>query len=80
MPPMWATLHGSSTTGHFDSSSCEPNCYAQTISVEGVKKVVIYAGRDVQVGEELTYDYKFAEEEDKIDCFCGSECCRGTLN
>ena len=32
------------------------------------------------MGEEITYDYKFPIEEDKIICLCGSSQCRGTLN
>ena len=31
-------------------------------------------------GEELTYDYKFPLEKDKIPCLCGSLKCRGSLN
>ena len=32
------------------------------------------------IGEELTYDYKFPFEEEKIKCNCGSSKCRGSLN
>ena len=31
-------------------------------------------------GEELTYDYKFPIEEDKIVCLCGMSKCRKYLN
>jgi len=34
----------------------------------------------INVGEELTYDYKFAQEDDKLPCFCGSKKCRKYLN
>ncbi len=30
--------------------------------------------------EELTYDYKFPLEVDKIPCLCGAAKCRGSLN
>jgi SET domain-containing protein len=40
--------------------------------VEGVKRIVIYANRDIEEGEEVTYDYKFPIEEDKIPCLCGA--------
>jgi SET domain-containing protein len=50
------------------------------ITVEGAKKIVIYSKRDIEAGEEITYDYKFPLEEDKIPCLCGSNKCRGTLN
>lgn len=42
------------------------------------KKIVIYANRDIEVGEEITYDYKFPLEADKIPCHCGSKFCKGT--
>jgi SET domain-containing protein len=48
----------------------QPNCYTKIISVEGQKKVVIYSKRAISAGEELTYDYKFPIEENKIPCFC----------
>ena len=40
-----------------------------------MKKIVIYANRDISEGEEITYDYKFPIEDDKIPCFCGAEVC-----
>ena len=44
------------------------------------KKIVIYSKRDIALGEEITYDYKFPIEDDKIPCLCGAPNCRGTLN
>jgi len=64
----------------FINHSCEPNCYARVITLSGEKKIVIYAKRDINIGEEITYDYKFPIEENKIPCFCGAPRCRGTLN
>lgn len=58
----------------------KPNCYAKIIVVEGDKKIVLYALNPIEVGEELTYDYKFPKEDDKIPCLCGAAHCRGTLN
>jgi histone-lysine N-methyltransferase SETD1 len=60
--------------------SFKPNCNAKIITVDGQKKIVIYAKRDIEEGEEITYDYKFPIEADKIPCLCGSRGCRGTLN
>ncbi|KAI8899994.1 histone methyltransferase, partial [Globomyces pollinis-pini] len=51
---------------------CDPNCSAKVINIEGTKRIVIYANRDILEGEEITYDYKFPIEEDKIPCLCGS--------
>ncbi|KAJ2719081.1 Histone-lysine N-methyltransferase setd1b [Coemansia sp. Benny D115] len=64
----------------FVNHSCEPNCIAKTIVADGTKRIVIYASQDIQVGEEVTYDYKFPPEDVKIPCLCGSANCRGYLN
>ncbi|CAN0927312.1 Histone-lysine N-methyltransferase ATXR7 [Linum grandiflorum] len=64
----------------FINHSCEPNCYTKVISVESQKKIFIYAKRHIKAGEEITYNYKFPLEEEKIPCNCGSRKCRGSLN
>ncbi|KAL5206033.1 hypothetical protein ABZP36_034242 [Zizania latifolia] len=64
----------------FINHSCEPNCYTKVITVEGQKKIFIYAKRRIYAGEELTYNYKFPLEEKKIPCHCGSRRCRGSMN
>lgn len=58
----------------------QPNCCAKIVTVESQKKIVIYSKRDIGVREEITYDYKFPLEEDKISCLCGAVGCRGSLN
>ena len=58
----------------------QPNCYAKIVTLENEKKIVIYSKRDIQVNEEITYDYKFPIEDEKIPCLCGAPQCRGTLN
>ncbi|KAI9205864.1 SET domain-containing protein [Polychytrium aggregatum] len=64
----------------FINHCCDPNCNAKIITVDGQKKIVIYAGRTILEGEEITYDYKFPIEDEKIPCRCGAEACRGYLN
>lgn len=66
----------------FINHACEPNCVAQIISHEGKKKVGIYSKREINTGEELTYDYKFQieAEGEKIKCYCGSTKCRLFMN
>ncbi|OZJ06142.1 hypothetical protein BZG36_00965 [Bifiguratus adelaidae] len=64
----------------FINHCCTPNCSAKIITVDKQKKIVIYANRDIEKDEEITYDYKFPIEADKIPCLCGSSGCRGTLN
>ena len=58
----------------------QPNCYARIITVNGQKKIVVYSKTDIHRGDEITYDYKFPIEDQKIPCFCGAPTCRGTLN
>ncbi|KAJ3266984.1 U3 snoRNP protein [Chytriomyces hyalinus] len=64
----------------FINHCCDPNCNAKIITVDTQKKIVIYANKPVAEGEEVTYDYKFPIEEDKIPCLCGATACRGFLN
>ncbi|KAI9143587.1 histone methyltransferase, partial [Paraphysoderma sedebokerense] len=64
----------------FINHCCDPNCTARIITVDGKKKIVIYAKYDIEQGEEITYDYKFPKEDVKIPCYCGAKACRGSLN
>ena len=64
----------------FINHSCDPNCYAKIIPVGTEKRIAIYSKRDIEVNEEITYDYKFPLEDEKIPCYCGASACRGTLN
>jgi histone-lysine N-methyltransferase SETD1 len=73
-----ATRYGN--LARFINHSCYPNCYAKIVTVESQKKIVIYSRRDIDVNEEITYDYKFPLEDNKIPCFCGATSCRGSLN
>ncbi|KAL0489521.1 histone-lysine N-methyltransferase [Acrasis kona] len=73
-----ATTRGN--LARFINHSCDPNCCAKVIRVDDEKKVVIYALKPIMVGEELTYDYKFPFEDEKIPCHCGSKKCKKWLN
>ena len=70
--------------GRLINHSCGPNLYSKIVdtSLDGPKRIAFFANRDLPIGTELTYDYRFKEENDdeKIACFCGSPACRGTLN
>ncbi|KAI0028066.1 hypothetical protein K488DRAFT_80875 [Vararia minispora EC-137] len=66
--------------GRLINHSCDPNCTAKIITIQGEKKIVIYAKQDIELGDEITYDYHFPIEQDKIPCLCGSAKCRGYLN
>jgi len=64
-------------------NSCGPNCYPKIIILDGAKRVVVYAKRDIKAGEELCYDYKFDLEYDpqkRIPCICRAPECRGFMN
>jgi len=80
-----ATKRGS--LARYVNHSCEPNCFTQIAEYGAFgtkkKKIIIYSKRDIEQGEELKYDYKFAmaeEGEERLPCFCGAEKCRGFLN
>ncbi|MEN6623710.1 MAG: SET domain-containing protein-lysine N-methyltransferase [Smithella sp.] len=62
--------------------SCEPNLEAEQ---DGLR-VFLKALRDIDVGEELVFDYalmiegrKTAKVRKEHACFCGSPTCRGTM-
>ncbi len=66
---------------HFTNHSCDPNSWF-------VDDYAIVARRDINAGEEVTYDYSFAEipavDSDKPwvrkwDCNCGADDCRGRI-
>jgi [histone H3]-lysine4 N-trimethyltransferase SETD1 len=75
-----ATRKGS--IARFINHSCDPSVFAKIITVSGEAKIVFYSKRAVRSGEELTYDYKFAfeEEDSKVACYCGAAICRKYLN
>mmetsp|Transcript_10993 Transcript_10993/g.25756 ORF Transcript_10993/g.25756 Transcript_10993/m.25756 type:complete len:272 (-) Transcript_10993:404-1219(-) len=74
-----ATKRGS--MARFINHSCAPNAYAKVVGVEGgSKKIVFFALRDLNIGEEVFYDYKFPIEDEKIPCTCGAPNCRRFLN
>jgi hypothetical protein len=55
--------------------SCQPNC--ETDQIDG--KIWVIALRNIEPGEELTYDYNLFDGEGPAPCFCGAKRCRGTM-
>lgn len=56
--------------------SCNPNCYAE---IDG-DQIWILASRDIQAGEELTYDYGFQRSGwHEHPCRCGEKECFGFI-
>ncbi|QDZ24870.1 histone methyltransferase [Chloropicon primus] len=70
------------------NSSCHPNCRSQKCvdAATGEVRVGIFALRDIEPGEELSYNYQFQHfahgEKDvtSFDCRCGAPNCIGTLD
>lgn len=59
----------------FVNHSCDPNC--ETEETDG--HVWIQAMRNIEPGEELTYDYYLYDGDDEAPCYCGAKNCRGTM-
>ncbi len=76
-----ATMAGN--IARFMNHSCAPNAYSKIVAVgSGMadKHIVVFAARDIAVGEELQYDYQFALGGEKIECHCGAATCWGRMN
>ena len=57
----------------FINHSCNPNC-----GIKGHLQIV--AMRDIESGEEITFDYAMTESSDySMDCKCGAKNCRKTI-
>lgn len=65
----------------FVNHSCAPNCEMQKWSVNGLSRMALFAMRDIQPSEELTYDYNFSlfNPAEGQPCKCESEQCRGVI-
>lgn len=73
----WA-LDGSvgGSGAEFVNHCCEPN-----VRTWVYKEHILYMSqRAIPSGEELTVDYHFDKDVDKIPCACGAPGCRGTIN
>lgn len=60
--------------GDFLNHSCEPSC-----GLVGAN--VLVAMRDIEIGEELTFDYATCDSSDydEFTCLCGEPTCRGVV-
>ncbi|KAH8322182.1 hypothetical protein KR059_006750 [Drosophila kikkawai] len=65
----------------FVNHSCEPNCEMQKWSVNGLSRMVLFAKRAIEQGEELTYDYNFSlfNPSEGQPCRCNTPQCRGVI-
>jgi uncharacterized protein len=56
--------------------SCEPNCHTEQFG----RIIWIVASRDIQAGEELTYNYGYElNDEPPEPCHCGAQHCCGYI-
>ena len=63
-------------TARYINHSCDPNCEA----VVTKRTIWIVAIRDITAGEELTYNYGFAIDDQPADpCHCGAQHCCGYI-
>ncbi len=64
-------------TARLINHSCNPNC---EVMGKGLK-VWVYAIKDIQKGDELSYDYGFGFDQDykQFPCNCGSKNCVGYI-
>ncbi|KAI8918485.1 hypothetical protein DFJ77DRAFT_428605 [Powellomyces hirtus] len=72
----------------FINHSCDPNLVMVPVRINQiVPSAALFALRDIEAREELTFDYSGAGEVSQVDsgdanrirCACGSELCRGYL-
>ncbi|KAK7263044.1 hypothetical protein RJT34_30628 [Clitoria ternatea] len=69
----------------FINNSCSPNLVSYQVLVESMDceraHIGLYANRDIALGEELTYDYRYElVPGGGTPCLCGSVKCRGRLH
>ncbi|HEV3331535.1 MAG TPA: SET domain-containing protein-lysine N-methyltransferase [Bryobacteraceae bacterium] len=55
---------------------CDPNLYTRIVRGH----ILYMSKRVIRPGEELTVDYLFSDEIQRVRCRCGSRVCRGTIN
>ena len=64
----------------FINHSCDPNCETRKWHVKNELCIGIFAKRDIQEDEELTFNYDFDLNKTRYQkCLCGAKNCRGYL-
>lgn len=64
----------------FINHSCDPNCETQKWNVLGEVRIGIFAKRDIEENEELTFDYRFDTLKTALTrCLCGASNCKRYL-
>ena len=63
--------HVGGNIARFINHACKPNCYSHVVG----RDIWIRAGRNIEAGEELTYDY-YTDGDRIIPCCCRDGCQR----
>ncbi|KAF0985038.1 hypothetical protein FDP41_000077 [Naegleria fowleri] len=64
----------------FINHSCDPNSVLQKWTVGHQSRIGVFALRDIEKGEEITFDYAMECYGVSLQkCYCGSKNCRGTI-
>ncbi|KAJ4884969.1 putative histone-lysine N-methyltransferase ASHH4 [Raphanus sativus] len=72
-----ATYKGNKS--RYFNHSCDPNTVLQKWIIDGETRLGIFATRNINKGEHLTYDYQFVAFGSDQDCHCGAVCCKKKL-
>lgn len=72
------TLDGA--VGGSGAEYCNHSCDPNLVTVIRNAHIIYISRRAIKKGEELTVDYHFSKDIDKIPCSCGAAKCRGTIN
>ncbi|MDX2267621.1 MAG: SET domain-containing protein-lysine N-methyltransferase [Bryobacter sp.] len=60
----------------FVNHCCEPNLESRIVK----DHILYFSLRPIKRGEELTLDYHFGKNQERVPCGCGAAKCRGTIN
>ncbi|CAF0820512.1 unnamed protein product [Rotaria sp. Silwood1] len=66
----------------FANHSCDPNLRTEKWNITGDLRVGLFAIRDIEAGEELTFEYGVESEfrgDTIFHCLCGAETCTGFM-
>ena len=63
-------------TARYSNHSCDPNCQTEQFG----NTIWIVSSKDIQAGEELTYNYGYEVDDTPADpCHCGAHNCCGYI-
>lgn len=61
--------------------SCAPNCFSRIMAVDGVEnRIALFAKRDIEAGEEITYHYRLTKEGIREPCNCRAAICHENMD